>query len=51
MKVYNIIWKTDGYEVDLPKEIDLPNNFDEDRIADYLSDEYGFLVCSFHIYK
>lgn len=51
MKVYNIVWETDGYEVDLPKEIDLPNNFDGDRIADYLSDEYGFLVNSFNIYK
>ena len=47
MKVYNIIWETDGLDVRLPKEIDLPNNFDEDRIADYLSDEYGFLVNRF----
>lgn len=52
MKVYNIIWETDEHDVDLPKEVELPNeilkeDFNEFDIAEYLSDEYGFLVKSF----
>lgn len=53
MRVYNIDWETDGYDVDLPKEVELPKEVLEEEdftphcIADYLSDEYGFLVNSF----
>lgn len=52
MRVYNIVWETDGYDVDLPKEVELPSeileeDFNEFDIAEYLSDEYGFLVNSF----
>ena len=48
MKVYNIVWETDGYDVDLPKEVELPDeNLNEFDISEYLSDEYGFLVNSF----
>jgi hypothetical protein len=51
MKATNIIWETDGYDIDLPNEVIIPNNIDEEYIADYLSDEYGYLVISFEIIK
>lgn len=49
MKVYPK-WETDGYSVNelgLPTEVEVPNNIEEEDIADWLSDEYGFLVESF----
>jgi hypothetical protein len=56
MKIYNIDWDTDNLdeeyeeEIILPNEVELPNNTDEDMIADLLSDMYGFCVNSFKIY-
>lgn len=47
MKAINVVWETDGEKIDLPTEVDLPNNIDEESIADYLSDKYGWLVLSF----
>ena len=60
--VTNIVWDTDGENIDLPAEVDI--TFEElsdgdyscdlspdilrDRIADWLSDAYGFLVKSFN---
>ena len=52
-KAYNIDWETDGQDVDLPDEVELPEDIDTDAIGeveDYLSDEYGYLVNSFEIY-
>lgn len=49
MKIHSIVWETDNQEVDLPSEVDVPNYLDEFEIADYLSDEYGWLVKSFEI--
>ncbi len=54
MKATNIKWdcKDDVLEYnidecDLPTEVELPNNINVFDVADYLSDEYGFLVISF----
>ena len=52
-KAYDIDWETDGQDVDLPVEVELPEDIDTDAIGeveDYLSDEYGYLVNSFEIY-
>ena len=49
MKIDSIVWETDNQKVDLPSEVDVPNYLDEFEIADYLSDEYGWLVESFEI--
>lgn len=52
MKIKNIIWETDGEEVVLPTEVDLPNGIepdDDDAINDYLSDTYGWLVINWRI--
>ena len=52
MKVKNIAWETDGCsteELGLPIEVDVPSEIEEDDIADWLSDEYGFLVESFEL--
>ena len=52
MKIKNITWKTDGEEVVLPTEVDLPNGIepdDDDAINDYLSDTYGWLVIDWRI--
>jgi len=47
MRVSDIKWETDGEVVDLPTEVEVDDDLDEDEIADYLSDEYGWLVESF----
>lgn len=56
MKAINIEWDvTDGTEdmtqeemneilETLPREVELPRDIEEDEIADYLSDEYGFCI-------
>ena len=51
MEVTNIAWDTDGEDIDLPTEVEVPNDIacDEDEIADYLSDEYGWCVISFSL--
>ena len=49
-KIININWETDNQNVDLPKEVDCPQNIDDiNYIADYLSDKYGWLVNSFDV--
>jgi hypothetical protein len=50
--VSRIQWETDGADVDLPSEVELPecvDASDDDAIADYLSDTYGFLVLSYSV--
>ena len=45
MKAINILWDTDGEEVNLPNEIKIPDwvdKEDDDEISDYLSDTTGF---------
>lgn len=43
LRAINILWDTDGEPVDLPNEIDIPENMtDEDEISDYLSDTTDF---------
>ena len=44
--VCDIIWDTDDDEVDLPEAVDIPKSEveDEDGLADWLSDKYGWLV-------
>ena len=47
MLVSNIKWETDGKVVDLPTEVEVADGLNNDQIADYLSDTYGWLVDSF----
>lgn len=50
MKVVNIVWDTDGENVKLPNEIELPFGMvDEDEISDYISDETGFCHYGFEL--
>lgn len=46
MKAVDIIWDIDDYansdKPDLPSEIEIPDNIDENDVADYLSDLTGF---------
>ena len=44
--VKDIEWETDGEDVDLPTQVWIPNEYygDEGEPADWLSDNYGFLV-------
>ena len=51
-KAIDIVWETDGEEIDLPTEVKLPDEIDvndEYAVTDYLSDEYGWLVISYNI--
>ena len=51
MKVINILWDTDGEEVNLPNEIEIPDwvDKDDDEISNYLSDETGFCHFGFEL--
>ena len=49
MKVTNIEWETDGEVVDLPTEVEVDDNLSDDEVADFLSDEYGWLVNGFSL--
>ena len=48
-KVVDIKWETDGYDVDLPTEMEIPEYFidgdgiDEEAVSDWISDETGWL--------
>ena len=54
-KAINIKWKTDGCEVDIPNEVDIPERFidkdgvDEESVSDWLSDTFGWLTEGFEI--
>lgn len=54
-KVINVKWETDGYDVDLPTEFEIPEEFidedgiDEDAVSDWLSDKTGWLHNGFDI--
>lgn len=46
-KTIGVEWDTDGMdeeELDLPSEVEVPNDIDEDQVSDWLSDLYGFCV-------
>ena len=45
--VKEIDWETDGEDIDLPTTMDVPADLEEDEIADYLSDQKGWLVNGF----
>ena len=45
--VTEIDWETDGEDIDLPTTMDVPADLEEDEIADYLSDQKGWLVNGF----
>ena len=43
MKAVNIQWDTDGVDVDLPSEIEIPSGMvDDDEISDYLTNKTGY---------
>lgn len=51
MKAVNIMWDIDEDIVDgsLPDTVEIPNEIDEEDVADYLSDTYEFCVFGFDI--
>ena len=50
MKAVNIEWDTDGEDVALPTEIEIPNGiYFEDDISDYITDMTGFCHKGFEI--
>ena len=50
MKAINIQWDTDGENISLPKEIDIPEGMtDEEQISDYISDKTGFCHYGFEL--
>ena len=52
MKAIDVIWDTDGEEVNLPNEIEIPDwvdKEDDDEISDYLSDITGFCHFGFEL--
>lgn len=52
MKAINIQWDTDGKDVNLPSEIEIPDGIDredDDATSDYLSNETGFCHFGFEL--
>ena len=50
MKAINIIWDTDGENISLPTEIDIPEGMtDKEEISDYISNETGFCHKGFEL--
>jgi hypothetical protein len=55
MRVKNIVWETDGMDVEelgLPTEVELPSEIDandEDAVNDFLSDTYGWLTIDWFV--
>lgn len=49
MLVFNIVWSVDETEdlEELPAQVEVPDEVDEEDIADWLSDQYGYLIESF----
>ena len=47
IRVSDIEWETDGEDVDLPDEMEIPSDIEGDEIESYLSNETGFLVLSY----
>jgi len=44
-RLVRVYWDTDGEVIeDLPTEVRVPSEVDEDGVADWLSDEYGWCV-------
>lgn len=43
----SVNWDTDGEKVDLPDVVEIPKYIDDDEIANYLSDEFGWCVNSY----
>ncbi len=47
----DIQWDTDGEDVELPDEIEIPEGMiDEDEISDYISEQTGFCYKGFSIW-
>ena len=49
LRFYNIIWETDNEDASLPGEVITEEDIEEDLQADYLSDNFGFLVKNFEV--
>lgn len=47
IKITNIIWETDGNDVNLPTEVEVEDHLSSEEIADYLADIYCYLVEGF----
>ena len=49
MLVFNIVWSVDETEdlEELPVKVEVLDEVDEEDIADWLSDQYGYLIESF----
>lgn len=47
--VTDIVWDTDGEDVDLPEATRVPAIIEDDAVADYLSDVYGWCIRSLSI--
>lgn len=49
MLVSEIKWITDGKNAVLPSQVEVSDSMKDEEIADYLSNQYGFLVECFSL--
>ena len=46
----SFVFEDENVELNLPTRVEIPSDISDDYdIADYLSDEYGFLVCCYDV--
>ena len=46
MRINDIMWETDGNKVEVPNEVEIPDNVDKEDISNWLSDKCSWLVMS-----
>jgi hypothetical protein len=49
MLVSDIIWDTEGQDVNLPKDVEVEEGLSNEEIETYLSDTYGYCVCAYSV--
>lgn len=51
VRTVSVEWDTDGMdeeELDLPSEVEIPGELDDEDVTDWLSDNYGFCIKSWY---
>ena len=51
VRTIGVEWDTDGMdeeELDLPSEVEIPGELDDEDVTDWLSDHYGFCLKSWY---
>ncbi len=48
MEQIKVEWDTEGEAVDLPSVVEIPTDLEDDEVAEWLSEHYGWTVLSWY---